>query len=92
MDNKVCDMLGQEITVGAKVLYLRGKEFIPLKSIVKDIVVKKRPDSNIRCIGKVPPLVNITVDCGDIWGIKKPRETNRLLVIDKLDIPNWKLG
>ena len=91
MKTKVLDMLGQEITEGAKVIYFRGKDFIPLKSVVQKVSAKERTASNTQYAGQ-PPIISITVDCGEIWGIKKPRETNRILVIDKLDIPNWKLG
>jgi len=86
MKKKVYDMLNQEITVGCKVLYFpAGNEFQIIRARVKDIKVKTITERSFA--HKTPyDRITVTLDCGGIFGIKKIRNEDRLLVCDKLGI------
>lgn len=89
----VSDMLGQEIKRGQRVIYLKGSfsGYVSLQSIVKQVKIRERTekDAEIYCS---PLIFQITLDCGKIWGIRKVRDPEKLIVVSKLRLTKWRLG
>ncbi len=92
---KVLDMLGQEIKVDDRVVYLRTAglktAYIPLRAIVTEVKSRKRTENDATMYDS-PPIIQVTIDCGRIWGIVKVREPKKLTVVNKLGFSKWNLG
>ena len=89
----VSDLLGQEVETGVRVVYLRSTRegYIPIQSIVKQVKIRARTENDTHIYGS-PPIVQVTLDCGKIWGTRKIRDNQKLIVVDKLGLSKWKLG
>ena len=90
---KIKGLLGQEIKKGGRVLYMRSSRNgdIPIRAIVKEVKSRERTERDARVYDS-SPIIQITIDCGDLRGIIKVREPLKLIKVDKLGLPKWELG
>ena len=88
----VLDLLGQKVKEGNRAIYLKStiNGDIPIRSVVKEVRIRERTEKDAKVCGFVP-IIQVTLDCGKLWGIIKARDPNKLVVVDKLGLSKWKL-
>ena len=83
----ITDMFRNEIKKGSKVLYFPSMgEFHAEKAVVEDVHIKTKPDWKYPNGQK--EIITITLDCR-LFGMKKVRNPDRLLVVDTLNTDGW---